>query len=239
MSWQLKTMTETIREIAFDTETTGLNWDQDDRVIELGAVELINHIPTGKTFQTYINPGRPVSEATIRITGITDDDLRDKPAFEDPSIVDAFLEFVGSSTIVAHNASFDRGFLNMELKRCGRDPIPEIHWVDTVAMARKRYPGAPASLDALCKRFDISLESRTYHGALLDSLLLAEVYLELLGGRARAFDFGGVSASDTENRAPAAQRSSPITSKITEDEKAIHQAFIEKLGENALWSRYD
>lgn len=232
-------MTETLREIAFDTETTGLNWDQDDRIIELGAVELINHIPTGKTFQTYINPGRRVSEATIRITGITDDDLFDKPPFEDPSIVDAFLEFVGTSTIVAHNASFDRGFLNMELKRCGRDPIPEIHWVDTVAMARKRYPGAPASLDALCKRYDISLESRTYHGALLDSLLLAEVYLELLGGRARAFDFGGLTSMDNENRAPAIQRPAPLVAHASDDEKAVHQAFIQELGENALWSRYD
>ena len=182
-------MTEDIREIAFDTETTGLNWDQDDRIIELGAVELINHVPTGETFQTYINPGRRVSEATIRITGITDADLKDKPGFEDPSIVEAFLDFIGTSTLVAHNAAFDRGFLNMELIKCGRDPIPDERWVDTVMMARKRYPGAPASLDALCKRFDINSDARTFHGALLDSQLLSEVYLELLGGRARAFDF--------------------------------------------------
>jgi DNA polymerase-3 subunit epsilon len=232
-------MTDQIREIAFDTETTGLNWDQDDRIIELGAVEMINHIPTGKTFQTYINPGRAVSEATIRITGITDDDLQDKPPFEDPSIVDAFLDFVGNSTIVAHNASFDRGFLNMELERCGRSPIPEIRWVDTVAIARKRYPGAPASLDALCKRFEISLESRTYHGALLDSLLLGEVYLELLGGRARAFDFGGTTAADIENRAPAAQRPVSLSGPVIDEERAAHAAFVETLGENPLWSRYD
>ena len=114
-------MTELIREIAFDTETTGLEWEQDDRIIELGAVELINHVPTGNTFQTYINPGRAVSEATIRITGITDADLIDKPPFEDPGIVDAFLEFVGDSILVAHNAKFDRGFLNMELQRCAND----------------------------------------------------------------------------------------------------------------------
>jgi len=232
-------MTEHVREIAFDTETTGLNWDQDDRIIELGAVELINHIPTGKTFQTYINPGRRVSEATIRITGITDDDLVDKPPFEHPDIVDAFLEFVGDSALVAHNASFDRGFLNMELQRCGREPIPEMNWVDTVMMARKRYPGAPASLDALCKRFDISLESRTYHGALLDSLLLAEVYLELLGGRARAFDFGGISDANIENRAPAKQRPASLVRNIPADESAVHGDFIKSIGENALWSRYD
>lgn len=228
-------MTEQIREIAFDTETTGLEWDKDDRIIELGAVELINHVPTGKTFQTYINPGRPVSEATIRITGITDDDLKDKPGFEDPGIVDAFLDFIGDGILVAHNASFDRGFLNMELKRCGRAPIPEERWVDTVMIARKRYPGAPASLDALCRRFDVNSDARTFHGALLDSQLLAEVYLELLGGRARAFDFGGGGHGDTENRQPAVRRPKPRTFTIPDTEKAAHAAFIDTLGENAIW----
>lgn len=231
-------MADLIREIAFDTETTGLEWDKDDRIIELGAVELINHVPTGKTFQTYINPGRPVSEATIRITGITDADLVDKPAFEDPSIVDAFLEFIGDSILVAHNAKFDRGFLNMELQRCGKPTIPEPRWVDTVAIARKKFPGAPASLDALCKRFDVNAEARTYHGALLDSLLLAEVYLELLGGRAHSFDFGGKGASASGERAPAKQRPSPLTSEISKDEKANHEEFIESLGDDAIWNRY-
>jgi DNA polymerase-3 subunit epsilon len=231
-------MTDTLREIAFDTETTGLEWDKDDRIIELGAVELINHIPTGNTFQTYINPGRSVSEATIRITGITDDDLVDKPPFEDPSIVDAFLDFVGDATLVAHNAKFDRGFLNMELQRCGKDIIPEERWVDTVAIARKKYPGAPASLDALCKRFDVNAEARTYHGALLDSQLLAEVYLELLGGRAHRFDFGGQSVTATGDRAPALQRPSPRQAAISEEDAKTHQAFIETLGEDAIWKRY-
>lgn len=228
-------MTDDIREIAFDTETTGLNWDQDDRVIELGAVELINHVPTGETFQTYINPGRPVSEATIRITGITDDDLQDKPGFEDPSIVEAFLDFIGTSTLVAHNAAFDRGFLNMELIKCGRDPIPDDRWVDTVMMARKRYPGAPASLDALCKRFDINSDARTFHGALLDSQLLAEVYLELLGGRARAFDFGEQHSGNAGERAPAKTRPSPLITRPTDDEKAAHTAFVDTLGDKPIW----
>jgi DNA polymerase-3 subunit epsilon len=228
-------MSETIREIAFDTETTGLEWDKDDRVIELGAVELINHVSTGRTFQTYINPGRAVSADTIRITGIKDEDLVDKPGFEDPSIVDAFLEFVGDSTIVAHNAAFDRGFLNMELKRCGKAIIPEERWVDTVMIARKKFPGAPASLDALCRRFDINSDARTYHGALLDSQLLAEVYLELLGGRARAFDFGGQKKQMGAVRVPASKRPNPRTFQIPETEKATHAAFIETLGENALW----
>lgn len=231
-------MTETIREIAFDTETTGLEWDKDDRIIELGAVELINHVPTGRTFQTYINPGRPVSEKTVEITGITDDDLVDRPPFEDPSVVAAFLDFIGDAIIVAHNAKFDRGFLNMELQRCGREIIPEERWVDTVAIARKKYPGAPASLDALCKRFDVNSEARTFHGALLDSQLLAEVYLELLGGRARRFDFGGASSLSGETRAPAIQRPAPLERDISEDEQKSHAAFVETLGEDAIWKRY-
>ena len=231
-------MAETIREIAFDTETTGLEWDKDDRVIELGAVELINHVATGKTFQTYINPGRPVSEDTIRITGITDADLVDQPPFEDPSIVDAFLEFVGDATIVAHNAKFDRGFLNMELKRCGKAPIPEERWVDTVMIARKKFPGAPANLDALCRRFDVNSEARTYHGALLDSQLLAEVYLELLGGRAQRFDFGGQNSTQSETRAAAVQRPKPREVEISKEDQKTHAEFIETLGEDAIWNRY-
>mgnify|MGYP001799356491 FL=1 len=231
-------MAETIREIAFDTETTGLEWDKDDRVIELGAVELINHVATGKTFQTYINPGRSVSEDTIRITGITDADLVDQPPFEDPSIVDAFLEFVGDATIVAHNAKFDRGFLNMELKRCGKAPIPEERWVDTVMIARKKYPGAPANLDALCRRFDVNSDARTFHGALLDSQLLAEVYLELLGGRAHRFDFGGQSNAQNETRAAAVQRPTQRESEISKEEQQTHAEFVETLGEDAVWNRY-
>lgn len=231
-------MTEQIREIAFDTETTGLEWDKDDRIIELGAVELINHVPTGKTFQTYINPGRPVSEATVKITGITDEDLVDKPGFEDPAIVDAFLDFIGDSILVAHNAKFDRGFLNMELQRCGKAIIPEDRWVDTVAIARKKYPGAPASLDALCKRFDVNSDARTFHGALLDSQLLAEVYLELLGGRARKFDFGGQATATGAARAPAAQRPTPLGFEISDEEQKTHADFVETLGEDAIWSRY-
>ena len=231
-------MTELVREIAFDTETTGLEWDKDDRIIELGAVELINHVATGNTFQTYINPGRAVSEATVRITGITDEDLVDKPPFEDPSIVDAFLDFVGDSTLVAHNAKFDRGFLNMELQRCGKAIIPEDRWVDTVMIARKKFPGAPASLDALCKRFDVNAEARTYHGALLDSQLLAEVYLELLGGRAHSFDFGGKSASIEGARLPAEQRPTKRTFSGSAEERDTHDAFVETLGDDAIWKRY-
>ncbi|MFN7056545.1 DNA polymerase III subunit epsilon [Hyphomonas sp.] len=229
-------MTERIREIAFDTETTGFNFDQDDRVIELGAVEMINHIPTGRTFRRLINPARSVPEVVTKITGIREEDLIGKPFFDDPDVVDAFLEFIGDATIVAHNAKFDRGFLNMELTRCGRAIIPEERWVDTVTIARQRFPGAPASLDALCKRFDISLESRTFHGALLDSQLLAAVYLELLGGRARAFSFEEAIGEAGAARPPARQRPQPLGPALTEEEAAAHAAFIAGLGPNAIWN---
>lgn len=231
-------MTERIREVAFDTETTGLDWTGDDRIIELGAVELINHVATGRTFQTYINPGRPVSEATIRITGITDADLVDKPPFEAPEIVDALLDFLGDSPLVAHNASFDRGFMNAELQRCGKPSLPEIRWVDTLAIAKKRFPGAPASLDALCRRFDVNSAARTYHGALLDSQLLAEVYLELLGGRARAFDFGNSTKTQETITQAAKQRSVPISPHLSAEEKSAHADFIATLGDSPVWARY-
>jgi DNA polymerase-3 subunit epsilon len=227
-----------MREIAFDTETTGLSWKGDDRVIEVGAVEMINYIPTGKTFRMLINPGRSVSADTVRITGITDDDLVGMPRFEHPDVVDGLLEFFGEAQIIAHNAGFDRGFLNAELKRCGREPIPVERWTDTLMMARKKFPGAPASLDALCKRFDISLGARTLHGALLDAELLASVYLELMGGRARVFDFddlGGKGA--TGERPPARQRPKPLASLITDEERQAHEAMVERLGEDALWKK--
>lgn len=230
-------MTE-LREIAFDTETTGLDWSGDDRIIELGAVELINHVPTGETFQTYINPGRAVSDATIEITGITDEMLVDRPRFGAPEVVDAFLDFVGDAILVAHNAAFDRGFLNAELERLGRPVIEEPRWVDTVSLARKRFPGAPASLDALCKRFNVNAEARTLHGALLDSQLLAEVYLELLGGRARSFDFGGDSSVADIGTRTAIARPTALPSRLTEDERNAHAAFVESLGDDAVWKNY-
>jgi len=230
-------MTDLIREIAFDTETTGFDFNGEDRVVELGAVELINHIPTGKTFRQLVHPRRKVSEATVRITGITDEMLADQPHFDAPEVVDAFLDFVGDAILVAHNAAFDRGFLNAELQRCGRKPIPEIRWIDTVAMAKKKFPGAPASLDALCKRFDVSLESRTLHGALLDAQLLATVYLELLGGRARAFAFDGPANAEKTARKPARKRPKALPLRLLDSEEAAHRAHIETLGANPLWNK--
>ncbi len=227
-----------VREIAFDTETTGLDWSGADRVIELGAVELINHVPSGRTFQTYINPDQPVSAKTTEITGIKDEDLVDKPRFSDPRVVDAFLDFVGDANLVAHNATFDRNFLNMELSKCGRDPILEIRWVDTLMIARKKHPGSPASLDALCKRYDINSDARTFHGALLDSQLLAEVYLELLGGRARAFDFEAAAVVARSYQSTARQRPRPLPVSASGEELAAHAAFVDQLGDDAIWRLY-
>ncbi|MEM1105322.1 MAG: DNA polymerase III subunit epsilon [Pseudomonadota bacterium] len=233
-------MTEVLREIAFDTETTGLDPRNGDRVVELGAVEMVNHVATDRTFRMLINPERSVSEATVQITGLTDELLADKPKFADPGVVDALISFIADAKIVAHNAQFDRGFLNMELERCGRAPYPEDRWIDTLQIAKQRFPGAPASLDALCRRFDISLESRTLHGALLDAQLLADVYLELRGGRARAFDFEPAKTSAAQaDRRPARQRPSPLPPQVSEDEAALHAAFIASLGEKSVWRSYD
>lgn len=226
-----------MREIMFDVETTGLFHDQGDRIIEVGAVEVKNFMPTGETFQSYVDPGRSVSEETIKITGITDDMLVGQPKFEDPEIADKLLEFIGDARIVAHNAKFDRGFLNMELKKAGRRPIPDDRWLDSAAMARSKFPGSPVSLDALCKRFNVNAEARTFHGALLDSQLLAEVYLELNGGRHRSFSFDAREddGMDGGKRRAAKQRPSPLKSLITADEISRHRAFIDDLDAPSRW----
>ncbi|MAP93337.1 MAG: DNA polymerase III subunit epsilon [Ponticaulis sp.] len=227
-----------MRQIMFDVETTGLFHDQGDRIIEIGAVECLNFMPTGETFQAYVDPGRSVSKETIEITGITDDDLVGKPKFESPDIVDKLLTFIGDGEIVAHNAKFDHGFLNMELKRAGYDQIPYERWIDSAAVARSKFPGSPASLDALCKRFNINSDARTFHGALLDSQLLAEVWLELNGGRHRTFSFDGNDGSDldeTGKRRAARQRPNKLQSRLTNDEISRHREFIAGLSGNSRW----
>ena len=174
-------MLPAMREIVFDTETTGLNALGSDRLVEIGCVELHNHIATGQTFHAYVNPGRAMPADAIAIHGLDDAFLSDKPAFE--AIVDGFLEFVGDSALVAHNATFDRGFINMELRRLERQEFPDERFLDTLVLARRRHPAGPNSLDALCARYKIENSARTKHGALLDAEILAEVYVELLGGR--------------------------------------------------------
>jgi DNA polymerase-3 subunit epsilon len=179
-----------LREIVFDTETTGMDPFEGDRIVEIGALELINHLPTGKTIQLYINPEREVPSEAIAVHGITNEFLADKPVFS--QVYTDFLDFIGNdTTLVAHNAEFDMKFLNWELEQVGHKPIPKTRVVDSLVIARQKFPGSPANLDALCRRFGIDNSGRSYHGALLDSELLAEVYLELLGGRQRGLDIMG------------------------------------------------
>ena len=229
-----------MREICFDTETTGLRANEGDRIIELGCVELVNLIPTGREFHRFINPGRAVSADTIRITGITDDMLRDKPSFNDPDVGEAFLDFVGDAPLVAHNAEFDRGFINAEFARFGASEFPKERFVDTLVIARNKFPGASNTLDALCKRFDISIEHRDLHGAVKDSRLLAAVYLELMGGRAHSFDFEIDESAEQAaiKRAARAPRPKALAPLLTEEEAARHAAFVKTLGDAPIWNRY-
>ncbi|HCY55269.1 MAG TPA: DNA polymerase III subunit epsilon [Oceanicaulis sp.] len=226
-----------MREIIFDTETTGLYPLEGDRVTELGCVEVFNMIPTGREFHALINPDRDIPAEVTAITGHTREMLRDKPRFEE--VAQDFIDFVGDAVMVAHNAPFDRGFINMELTRAGLDPYPDSRFKDTAAMARERFPGSPANLDALCKRFDISLESRTKHGALIDAYLLAEVYLELNGGRTRALDFAGLEGRDrTVRYAPRPPRPAALPQASTTEERALHAAFVAEMGEARIWKKF-
>ncbi len=170
-----------MREVVLDTETTGFDPETGDRIVEIGAVELMGHVPTGRTYHQYINPEREMPQEAFEVHGLGDEFLRDKPKFAE--IGQAFLDFIGDAKLVIHNAAFDIKFLNAELKWMNLPQIPWEQAIDTLAIARKRFPGSPASLDALCRRFNIDNSSRTLHGALLDSEILAEVYLELIGGR--------------------------------------------------------
>ncbi len=224
-----------MREIVLDTETTGLDPDQGDRIVEIGCVELFNHAQTGKTYQCYYNPERPMSPEAAQITGLTDDFLRDKPLFADK--VEAFLEFIGDANLVMHNAAFDMKFINHELSLLGRTPLDEARVVDTLDMAQKKYAGAGNSLDALCRRFEIDLTEREKHGALLDSELLADVYLELIGGRQPGLIFqadGLFGGADTP-RAPRQARPTPLPPRLTAQEHQAHIAFLNKLPHPPKW----
>ena len=214
------------REIVFDTETTGFHAKGDDRITEIGCIEIIDLLPTGRQFHSYCDPLRAVPDKVVEITGLTTDFLRGKPLFGD--VADDFLAFIGDSTLIAHNAQFDIGFINAELIRSGREPLPQSRFKDTLAMAHAKFPGSPASLDALCKRFGISLSSRDKHGAIIDSELLAAVYLELCGGRAMSL---GLDAKPdiTENESgfpTAKQRTSPLVIMASEAERMAHREFI-------------
>ncbi|MEM6728335.1 MAG: DNA polymerase III subunit epsilon [Pseudomonadota bacterium] len=226
-----------MREIVLDTETTGLDPNQGDRIVEIGAVELLNHVPTGRTYHQYINPERAMSPEAFEVHGLGDDFLRDKPVFSE--IAQAFLDFIGEAKLVIHNAAFDMKFINAELGWLKRQHLPWDQAIDTLAIARKRFPGSPVSLDALCRRFHIDNSARTLHGALLDSEILAEVYLELIGGRQPDFALSGARTTEgsTEDAWRPTKRSVPLKGRLTDAEKEAHAAFIASLGENALWSK--
>jgi DNA polymerase-3 subunit epsilon len=234
-----------MREIVLDTETTGFDHMNGDRVVEIGCIELINHIPTARQFHVYLNPERPMPQAAFQIHGLSDQFLADKPKFAE--VADKLLEFIGDAPLVAHNAEFDLRFLSAELKRVGRSEIELHRATDTVQIARRKFPGSPASLDALCKRFAIDNSNRTLHGALLDAQLLAEVYLELLGGRQAGLGFAvetqvevsitGLDFTDGR-RGPSQGAALPVRAArphlASPEELAAHAAFIAKLS-NAIW----
>lgn len=226
-----------LREIVLDTETTGFEPSEGDRIVEIGAVELLNHMPTGRTFHKYLNPQRAMPEAAFQVHGLSDDFLRDKPLFSE--VAAEFVAFIGDANLVIHNAAFDMKFINAELGWVGMPAIPWERAVDTLAIARRKFPGAQASLDALCRRFGIDNSARTLHGALLDSEILAEVYLELIGGRQPDFALSVVAevtvGAETGAEWRPRPRPVPLPPRITEAEAAAHAAFVATLGEGALW----
>ncbi|PYC47585.1 DNA polymerase III subunit epsilon [Litorivita pollutaquae] len=226
-----------MREIVLDTETTGFEPESGDRIVEIGCVELYNHMPTGQTYHQYINPERSMPQGAFEVHGLGDEFLRDKPVFA--KIGQDFLDFVGDAKLVIHNASFDMKFLNAELKWMGLPLLPMSQSLDTLAIARKKFPGSPASLDALCRRFGIDNSNRTLHGALLDSEILAEVYLELIGGRQPDFGLGAVRDDNdrvqTQSDWRPTPRPVPLPSRLTDEEAAAHAAFIEAMGDGAMW----
>ncbi len=227
-----------MREIVLDTETTGFDPETGDRIVEIGAVELNRHVATGETYHVYINPERTMPQEAFEVHGLGDDFLRDKPKFAE--VGKGFLDFIGDAKLVIHNAAFDMKFLNAELKWMGLPLIPYDRAIDTLEIARRRFPGSPASLDALCRRFGIDNSARTLHGALLDSEILAEVYLELIGGRQPDFGLSTVanpSSGGNEAHWTPPPRPKPLEPRLSSDEKAAHSEFVKALGDNALWAK--
>lgn len=230
------------REIVLDTETTGFEPSQGHRMVEIACLEIDDFVPTGRSFHTYIDPCRDMPPDAERVHGLSGVFLRGKPKFEHPEVVDAFLDFVGDLPLIAHNASFDRNFINHELGVVNRHPLHESRWIDTLALAKTRFPGMHNSLDALCKRFKISLADREKHGALIDARLLAEVYLELKGGRERRLELttqAMVSAVAAASRGAYGERPRPLAARSTQAEREIHAVFIREVVKNDdLWKNF-
>lgn len=225
-----------LREIVFDTETTGFNYDSGDRLIEIGAVELINHIPTGRVYHQYINPERDVPEAAVKVHGLTYDFLKNYPKLSE--VAQEFVDFVGEDGIlVAHNASFDINFINYEFKHKGFKTFSWDNVVDTLEIARNKFPGSRNSLDALCKRFNIDNSARTKHGALLDAELLAEVYLELLGGAEPSMELNNEQIKNITTQDIEIERTyrTPRNFPLTDEENALHTDFLSNILKDAVW----
>lgn len=220
-----------MREIVLDTETTGLDPKNGDRVVEIGCVELINHVPTGETYHVYLNPERDMPEEAFKVHGLSEEFLSDKPLFK--AIGQEFLEFVKDDMMVIHNAPFDMKFLNFELEMAGFKPLPMSQVTDTLVMARQKFPGAQNNLDALCRRFSIDNTKRTLHGALLDSEILAEVYLELIGGREPALLLAKKQKLIQNDSRETSEKKfrEPRVFNVSDEEKTAHDAFIDKLND--------
>jgi DNA polymerase III subunit epsilon len=229
-----------MREIVFDTETTGLDPTGGDRLVEIGLIELVNHIPTGRSFHRYVNPERPMSVEALRIHGLDDAFLADKPRFA--AVAAELVEFIGDATLIAHNSAFDMGFLNVELGRAGHGAITDDRVIDSLMLARRRHPAGPNSLDALCSRYAIDTSRRTFHGALLDAELLAEVYIELIGGRQAALVLGEEPAAPTlavvRHIVKVGVRPEPRHFTIAAEDLAAHMSLVETIGEKAIWKAY-
>ena len=228
-----------MREFVMDTETTGLNANGGDRLVEIACVELSNFIPTGRVWHQYINPERDMPMDAYRVHGLSSQFLSDKPRFAE--IVEDFLQFVEDGRMIFHNATFDMGFINAELVRASLAPIPGERIVDTLALARRKHPAGPNSLDALCKRYSVDNSARTKHGALLDAELLAEVYLQLIGGQQPGLDLSARRSGQGTGASAGPiilQRPEPLPANLAEAEQAAHAAFIEELGEAAVWRQY-
>jgi DNA polymerase-3 subunit epsilon len=229
-----------MREIVFDTETTGLDPLSGDRLVEIGCIELVNRFPTGKVFHRYLNPERDMPEPAFKVHGLSVEFLKDKPRFAE--VVEELVLFIGDeASLVAHNAMFDLGFLNAELKRAGKGEVSRERLVDTLMLARRKHPGGSNRLDDLCQRYKVDNSRRTKHGALLDAELLAEVYLELIGARQAMLGLTEAIAGNGHTRAAQALgivRPQPLLSRVTAEERAAHRAFVATLGEAAVWRTY-
>lgn len=226
-----------MREIVLDTETTGLDALRGDRLVEIGCVELFNHMPTGQIYHCYINPERDMPEEAFRVHGLSAEFLSDKPVFS--AVAEEFLAFIGDAPLIIHNASFDIGFINAELDRIARAAIARERLVDTLLLARRKHPGVSNRLDDLCSRYAIDNSRRTKHGALLDAELLAEVYIDLIGARQSSLVLAetrsvSINIIEVERRV----RETPLVQRLSEDERAAHRAFVDTLGDKAIWKEF-